>query len=258
MKRSSGTASFLVNGITYSASSGGTNTPGAPNNALTIGCELDASSSAYRFFNGLADEVRISKTARSNDWLIAGYNNQSSPSTFYGVAAEEPYCILPSAAGTITGTSPVCNGQNNIIYSVPAITNATGYTWSYSGSGATISGSTNPVTINFSSTATSGNLTVTGTNACGSGTVSANYAITVNPALTTSVLGKANLTCNGGNDGSIIIQANGGTGSYEFSVDNGENYVSGSNPYTYGGLYANVQYKIRVKDSNGCESPAIN
>jgi SOS-response transcriptional repressor LexA len=63
------------------------------------------------------------------------------------------------------------------------IANATSYTWSYSGTGATFIPSatttTDSVRINFSSTATSGNLTVKGNNACGSGVVSVNYPIYV-------------------------------------------------------------------------------
>jgi len=96
-------------------------------------------------------------------------------------------CTLPGAAGTITGSTAVCQGQNNVSYSVPAITGATNYTWAYSGTGATISGTTNAVTINFSSSATSGNLTVMGTNSCGNGTVSANYPVTVNVTPTVTV-----------------------------------------------------------------------
>ncbi len=88
---------------------------------------------------------------------------------------------LPAAAGVISGTPTVCQGQNGVAYSVPAIANATSYTWAYSGTGATISGTTAAITINFATNATAGNLTVVGTNACGNGIVSANYAITVNP-----------------------------------------------------------------------------
>ncbi len=39
------------------------------------------------FDNGEIDEVRISDTARSADWIAAEYNNQNSPSTFYTVGS---------------------------------------------------------------------------------------------------------------------------------------------------------------------------
>ncbi|HOY33055.1 MAG TPA: hypothetical protein PKW80_14340, partial [Bacteroidales bacterium] len=106
-------------------------------------------------------------------------------------------CNLPAAAGSITGSPSVCQGQNNVAYTVPAITDASSYIWSYSGTGATISGSSNSVSINFSASATSGNLTVMGTNACGNGPVSANYPVSVNPTPTVTV--PANISvCNNG------------------------------------------------------------
>ncbi|NVO20890.1 MAG: DUF2341 domain-containing protein [Bacteroidetes bacterium] len=74
-----------------------------------------------------------------------------------------------------------------------------------------------------------------------------------------AVNNQTNVSCFGGNDGTITIQASGGVGAYQFSVSNGATYTTGSNPnpYTYPGLSANNQYKIRVKDSLGCESIAI-
>ena len=104
---------------------------------------------------------------------------------------------LPLGAGTISGPATVCQGQAGVSYSVPVITNATVYNWIYSGTGYTINGSTNSITITFYASATSGILTVTGTNACGNGTVSANYPILVNPL--PSVTASANPTpiCKG-------------------------------------------------------------
>ena len=104
--------------------------------------------------------------------------NDSPTATYYLNATVTN--TSPAAAGTISGTSTVDQGQNGVSYSVPTISNATTYTWAYSGTGATIHGTTNNITIDFAANATSGNLSVSGTNTCGSGTVSANYPITVN------------------------------------------------------------------------------
>ncbi len=54
-----------------------------PNVSLPISFGFNQGSFAY--YNGLMDEVRISNTARSADWIVTEYNNQSSPSTFYTV-----------------------------------------------------------------------------------------------------------------------------------------------------------------------------
>src|SRR6185436_4385712 len=90
-------------------------------------------------------------------------------------------CLPPAAAGTITGQSVVCQGTNNVVYSVGAIVNATGYVWTLP-VGATIvsGGNTNTIIVNYSGSASSGDINVYGSSgSCGNGTALA-YAITVN------------------------------------------------------------------------------
>jgi hypothetical protein len=68
-----------------------------------------------------------------------------------------------------------------VAYTVPNDASVT-YNWSYSGTGATINGTGNSVTVDFSAIATSGTLSVTATatNSCGTSTAQT-QAITVNP-----------------------------------------------------------------------------
>ncbi len=62
--------------------------------------------------------------------------------------------------GTFTTYSDeVTQGQNGVVYTIPNVTGTT-YTWTYSGDGATISGTGNSILIDFSATATSGTLSV--------------------------------------------------------------------------------------------------
>ena len=89
---------------------------------------------------------------------------------------------LPVAAGVITGTTPVCQGLIGVAYSVLPITNASGYTWNLPTGASIATGSgTNSITVNYNNTASSGNISVYGTNACGNGIASANFPVTVNP-----------------------------------------------------------------------------
>ena len=39
---------------------------------------------------GKMDELRVSNIARSSQWILTEYNNESSPSTFYAVGEAEP------------------------------------------------------------------------------------------------------------------------------------------------------------------------
>jgi hypothetical protein len=78
---------------------------------------------------------------------------------------------VPAQPGTITnGGTSVCQGQTGYTYSISAVSGASGYTWSYTGTGATITPSGTSATVDFSGSATSGNLTVTADNGCGSST----------------------------------------------------------------------------------------
>jgi hypothetical protein len=96
---------------------------------------------------------------------------------------------LVVAAGIVTGPGSACQAETGVIYSVPAITNATAYIWALP-SGATITAgdNTNSITVNYSAISTSGNVTVQGSNSCGTGTVSANYPVTVNPMPATTLI----------------------------------------------------------------------
>jgi len=97
--------------------------------------------------------------------------------------------FLPAASGTITGTTTVCQGQTGVIYSVPLITDATGYTWSLPpGATITAGANTNNITVSFNTTASSGNITVYGTNACGNSATSPDYAIITEPVIQTSAI----------------------------------------------------------------------
>jgi RHS repeat-associated protein len=75
-----------------------------------------------RIWKGLLDEVRISSTARSSDWIATEYNNQSSPSSFYSLSAE-------SAWGGITPQSVSLYASQGQQFAVPALCSSS-VTWS--------------------------------------------------------------------------------------------------------------------------------
>jgi len=91
--------------------------------------------------------------------------------------------LLPSAARVISGLASVCEGVTSVTYSVSPVTNAdaTGYVWTVP-VGATITSATNTnsITVNYAMGAQSGDITVKGTNSCGSGIISTK-SITINP-----------------------------------------------------------------------------
>jgi len=132
-------------------------TNGAYTNSITVSFAVDAQSGSI--------------TAQGN--TICG-SGTASPALNVTV---DP---LPAAAGAITGSATVCSGAQAVAYSVGTIAIATGYTWTLP-AGATIAGgaNTNAITVNFGTA--SGNVSVVGTNACGSGFTSPAYAVNVSP-----------------------------------------------------------------------------
>lgn len=89
---------------------------------------------------------------------------------------------LPYGAGAITGTSSVCAGNQQVPYSIAPIPNAISYVWTLpAGAGIASGAGTNAITVNFSAAASSGNITVYGSNLCGNGTPSLPFPVTVYP-----------------------------------------------------------------------------
>ncbi|HEU0272951.1 MAG TPA: LamG-like jellyroll fold domain-containing protein, partial [Candidatus Udaeobacter sp.] len=58
-----------------------------PATAANPGAAIANSFGAY-YFNGDVDELRISSTNRSTDWIAAEYNNQNNPGTFVTMGGE--------------------------------------------------------------------------------------------------------------------------------------------------------------------------
>jgi hypothetical protein len=130
----------------------------------------------------------------------------------------------PSAAGTISGSSQVFQGQTDVTYSVAAIANATGYIWTLPPGAVITSGqNTRTIVVSFGPTASSGNMRVRGTNTCGSGPLSPARQITVMmaPILaigTTTVTGttcyNATQTITVAGSGNTFLVKNGGSATF--------------------------------------------
>lgn len=168
--------------------------------------------------NGSGNSVTIdfSSSATMGALVVRGVNGSctglASPNLLLTIATP------PAAAGAITGNPTACEGQNNVPYSAPYINGATSYHWSYSGTGATISGTGSNITINFAANATSGNLSVYGVNTCGNGAASPNYAVAINPTAGAAgtIIGPANV-CPGQNNVSYSVPAVANATSYTWT-----------------------------------------
>ena len=143
----------------------------------------------------------------------------------------------PAALNAITSTVPViCNGENNGIINVAPSGGISPYQFSLNG-GATWQSNTT-----FS--VASGNYTVTirDANNC----ITTKAVIVTQPAILSAASLNTNASCDGGNDGRITVNANGGNSNYTYSIDGAS--FQASNTFNV----APGTYTITVKDNLGC------
>ena len=139
------------------------------------------------------------------------------------ITINQPTALIANA---VISTPIACNGGSATI-----LVSGVGGTQNYSGTGS------------FSALAGIQSYTVIDANGCSSNT-SINV---IQPSLLTSSIGSQNVTCNGLNNGSAIVTANGGTPNYSYLWSNGATTASVSN-LTPGA------YSVTVTDANGCQS----
>lgn len=135
------------------------NNPGAYSGLWTVvsgaGGSFENSTLYNTVFNGV---LGVSYTLR---WTIS-----NGPCSSYDEVVVS-FPVVASRPGDFTAAeTSVCPGGTGYVYAVPFVSGVT-YSWSYSGTGHTIIGSGNSVTVNFNVSATGGTLSVTATNACG-------------------------------------------------------------------------------------------
>lgn len=162
-------------------------------------------------------------------------------------------CPTPEPAGTITGPTSVCQATDGHVYTVPAILYATGYDWTLPAGGTIVAGAnTNSITVSYDATAVSGNVTVQGTNVCGSGTASS-LAVTINPIPVPTITGD-DMVCL--NDTESYATQTGMTG-YVWTVSAGGQILSGQGTSQVSVKWNNMgaQY-VTVTYTNAAGCPA--
>ena len=166
-------------------------------------------------------------------------------------------CITgPGAAGVITGPAAVCEATA-IQYTLATVPQASFYTWSYSGTGATFNTVTVSAanTIAFAQGATSGTLTVTPGNLCGNGTANS-IAITVNSIPSAAIAYPAASYCKS-TAGAIAVSQTGTSGG-TYSVSGPGLSINISNGTITPSASTAGSYTITYTFSNGtCTNTAV-
>ncbi len=183
--------------------------------------------------------ANFTSTATSGAITVKGHNSCGD-----GTAASLNITVnlLPTTATSINGLANVCQGQSNIVYSTSSIANALTYVWTFP-TGASGTSTTNTISLNYSASAASGNITVKGQNACGDGAVFSK-AITVNTIPATPVITQNNNT----------LTSNNSIGNQWYNLATG--LISGANAQQY--LPQLIGNYFTIVTLNGCTSDSSN
>ncbi len=128
------------------------------------------------------NEIQVSWTCAGVQAVSVTYNSVAGCNALAPTVLNITVNPLPGPAGSITGTTTVCAGDNNVFYSVSPIANAFTYVWDLPPNASIASGmGTNTITVNFEVNASSGDISVYGNNLCGNGIVSPNFPVNVKP-----------------------------------------------------------------------------
>lgn len=181
----------------------------------------------------------------------AGYNADSSLSTFaagsHTVSIKDVNGCTKDTIITVAQPAPFfalyadssvhCNGGSNGIISVTSVSGGVGlFTYSFDNAAY------GPDSTKSTFAAGPHTVSIKDANGCTKDTT-----ITITqPSQITALYTVHNVKCFGGNDGSIIINASGGTTGYEYSVGGGGYQPSDSFPLAAG------TYTVSIRDANGC------
>jgi len=163
---------------------------------------------------------------------------------------------IPAMPSSISGTATPCANSIGVVYSCPAVSGATSYTWTVP-STATLTGGqgTTSITVNFSSTFTSGTIKVSSVNCAGS---SAQQSLTVygKPATPGTITGPTTF-CSNQQGVPYSIAAVGGATSYTWTVPPQASVATGQGTTGITVNFGNKSGSVKVKANNVCGSSAL-
>lgn len=164
---------------------------------------------------------------------------------------------LPNSAGNnISGSAAVCQGQNNVAFTMSGYTHASSYTWTDLNGTQTTGTST--FTTNIGLSAINGNISVWGNNSCGVGdTVVLNLTVNPLPGPASGTAGMNNINlCPNPDTLLYVTNTVANATNYNWSLPAGASAVGGNGMDSLLVYYANGMaggaYYISVYGSNTC------
>jgi gliding motility-associated-like protein len=253
---------------TFTGLSAGSHTVLVTDNFGCLSAPISINIATGTVLTGTVISAPVSCNAGNNGTITATANNGSAPyqyslngataqaaNSFIGLIAGNYTVVITDAFGCISApitvtvaeptvlnvtatTQPVlCNGAANGSITVNATGGTPGYSYSLNGG---VYQTANVFTV------AAGNYSVMVRDANNCITTLGTINVTEPPVLSAVIAGTINATCDGGNNGTITVTANGGTPAYQYAL-NGGIYQSSNILNAAPGSYT-----ISVRDINGC------
>jgi len=200
------------------------------------------------YVNASTQDYHLQATSPCKDlgatlsYITQDYDGNARPQgAGVDIGAYEFQEITSTLSATVASTNVSCYGGNNGKATVTISGGKGPYTYVWS-NGQTAASSTGLIAGNYSVTVTD--------------MLSASKKLSVSilqpsSAVTSTIASQANVSCNGGMNGSATINASGGVGPYKYMWS-----PSGQTTATATGLSA-LNYSVTITDANGCNTPKI-
>ena len=214
------------------SSSGNVNCFGGSNGSISLNVNGGTAPYSYNWSNGASTQNISGLSAGSYSVTVTDANGCTT--TLNSLVISQPANPLASSASSVTSVS--CFGGNNGAISLNVNGGTAPYTYVWN----------NGATTQNISNLSSGNFTVTITDANGCTDVASGIAVNQPAAsLNGSVSSTSAVSCFGGNNGSVNLSVNGGTAPYTYVWSNG------ATTQNISGVTSGL-YTVTVTDVNGC------
>jgi hypothetical protein len=183
--------------------------------------------------------TEVANTSTIIDWVRV----RRATGSFAEITGNAAAQFTNLSAGITTQINVLCNGKSTGSATVTVAGGGAPYTYLWNSSPLQNS----PTAVNLPA----GTFTVTVTDINGFSALAT--VIITEPLAVIATAVSSHIKCFNANDGQITITGSNGVVPYEFSINNGASYQDAN---TFNGLSPG-EYKIRVRDGNGCESKSV-
>jgi len=191
--------------------------------------------------------------------LSAGPSGVDNNLGYIGAGVTKCQYIAPCASAVpaaISGISSPCQNATGLTYSVAAVSGATNYTWSVPAGSSITSGQGTPSII-ISAGTVSGNVSVTVTKACGTGTATKILTLyTGTPSQPGTIAFPPSTLCQSVSGYAYTITPVSKATSYTWSVPSGWTIINGQGTTTISVISGSTSGSISVTASNSCGTSA--